>query len=125
MSETEETCIFCRIALGHSPAQIEYQDNDVVVIWDIEPNAPTHLLVISKKHIASVTALQDEDKPLVANMIMVAKEMAKRKGLETNGYRLVFNTGADAGQVVDHIHLHLLGGTHLGPMTDAKREMIT
>lgn len=118
MEQTD--CIFCYIAQGKSPAQIEYQDNLVVVFWDIQPNAPVHLLVVPRKHIPTMREVTKDDSATLSVMLTTAAEIARRKGLEKGGYRLVFNTGPNAHQVVDHLHLHILGGGDLGPMTNAK-----
>lgn len=113
----EDECIFCRIAAGRSPAQIEYQDSDVVVFWDIEPSAPTHLLVVPRKHIQTLHHASAEDKTLLGSILLAAAEVARRKGLDKEGYRIATNIGANAHQVVDHMHFHLLGGGDLGPMS--------
>ena len=118
--EQSESCIFCRIVTGSSPAHIEYEDNSVMVYWDINPNAPIHLLVISKKHIPTIDAAQDIDGDLLGKMLLTAKEIGRRKGLVDDGYRVVANVGANAHQVVDHLHFHILAGADLGPMTTAK-----
>jgi len=112
-----DNCIFCGIASGASPANIEYQDDEVVAFWDIDPKAPTHILIVPKKHISSVTELQEGDENLIGHMVLAAKMLAEKKGISEDGYRLVFNAGKHSGQVVDHIHLHLLGGKILGGMT--------
>lgn len=102
-------CLFCRIAAGEVPAKIVYRDVDVVAFKDIDPKAPTHLLVIPRKHIASLTQTGASDRPLLGYMLRVASELAKKEGIE-KGFRIVVNTGPEAGQSVDHLHLHLLGG---------------
>jgi len=118
-------CIFCRIAEGLSPAQIEFKDDEVVAFWDIEPNAPTHILIIGKKHIPSLQQATDSDKELLGRLLLTANEIARRKNLEQRGYRVVINTGSDAHQVVDHLHVHLLAGGDLGPMTNAERNPVS
>jgi len=120
MEPQDQNCIFCQIAAGHSPAQMEYQDADVVAFWDIQPSAPTHLLIVPKKHIARLSESVEEDQTLLGKMLYAAKEVARRKGLDADGYRVVLNNGGHAGQVVEHLHMHLLGGADLGPMTNAK-----
>jgi len=110
-----DDCLFCKIAKKEIPAKIRYEDDMFVAIDDIEPKAPVHILVLPKKHIPSIAALEDEDAKLIAKMILVARDIAKKAGIE-NGYRLVFNSGPDAGQTVDHLHLHILGGAKLGGM---------
>jgi len=107
-------CIFCAIGAHQSPAEIEYDDEEVVAFRDINPKAPVHIVIIPKKHVASLTELQEEDAALAGKMILVAKHLAEEKGISEDGYRLVINAGKHSGQVVDHIHLHLLGGKILG-----------
>jgi histidine triad (HIT) family protein len=109
-----DDCIFCQIASKTSPADLEYEDSEVVAFWDVNPKAPVHLLIVPIKHIPSITALQETDAPLIGKMVMVAKHLAEKKGISEDGYRLVLNAGRHSGQVVDHIHLHLLGGKILG-----------
>ena len=102
-------CIFCRIAEGKIPSDVVYQDDTVMAFKDIHPKAPTHILIIPKKHITSLAEISPEDLPVVTHMIEVANKIAKQKGV-SDGYRLVINTGGEAGQVVMHLHMHLLGG---------------
>lgn len=109
-----ENCIFCGIASKQSPAELEYDDGEIVAFGDINPKAPVHILIVPKKHITSVTELTEEDAPLIGKMVLVAKRLAVEKGISEDGYRLVMNAGKHSGQVVDHIHLHLLGGKILG-----------
>lgn len=111
-----DQCIFCGISNKNIPTDLIYEDNEIAAFNDIHPKAPIHILIVPKKHIASVAELKDDDGVLVGKMILVAKKLAEEKGIAENGYRLVFNTKKHAGQVVDHIHLHLLGGKVLGPM---------
>ncbi len=101
-------CIFCSIATKEQPAAVVKETADMIVFKDIKPSAPVHLLIVPKKHVVSVNDLTLEDRDMVANMIYMAKEVAAREGLK--GYRLSFNVGRAGGQLVDHIHLHLLGG---------------
>lgn len=108
-----EGCLFCRIAAGEIPAKLVYEDDDVVAFRDINPQAPTHILIIPRRHIASVNDLEAGDAELVGRLYLVARELAERDGIAQSGYRLVLNTGPGAGQTVDHIHLHLLGGRPL------------
>lgn len=105
---TTEACIFCAIAAKEKPADIVWENDTLLVFKDIKPSAPVHLLIVSKKHVSSIADLAPEDKALVADMIFAAKDIAMRQGLQ--GYRLCFNVGRAGGQLVDHIHLHLLGG---------------
>jgi histidine triad (HIT) family protein len=108
-----EGCLFCRIAAGEIPAKLVYEDDDVVAFRDINPQAPTHILIIPRRHIASVNDLEAGDAELVGRLYLAARELAEREGIAKSGYRLVLNTGPGAGQTVDHIHLHLLGGRPL------------
>ena len=103
-----DECLFCRIATGEMSAEIVHEDDDLVTFRDINPQAPTHILVIPRKHVASVDDLEPADAELVGKLFLAAKEVAADEGLE--GYRLVVNNGAEAGQSVFHIHLHVLGG---------------
>ncbi len=105
-------CIFCKIAAGEIPAEIVYQDDEVVAFRDINPQAPVHILVIPRAHLGSVAELQPDPAP--GHMIQVAAQIACQEGIEGTGYRLVFNAGPDAGESVPHLHLHLLGGRKLG-----------
>ena len=109
-------CLFCKIAKYEISAKIQYEDDDFIAFDDINPKAKIHILVIPKKHIPSVAALDDSDLALVGKLILKARDIAKEKGIDKTGYRLVFNSGTDAGAVVDHIHLHILGGIKLGPI---------
>ena len=106
-------CIFCKIVDKELPADILYEDNNVIVFKDIKPKAPLHILIVPKKHIPSINHLELEDKELMGEMFLAAKKMAKKQGVAKTGYRLVFDTGKNAGQTVDHLHLHLLGGKKL------------
>jgi len=103
-----DDCIFCQIASGKSPAEFEYQSETLVAFRDINPAAPVHILVIPKKHIDSIKTVRKEDRDLLGEMILVAKKIAADKGLE--GYKLIINCGRAGGQIVDHVHLHLMGG---------------
>ena len=103
------TCVFCRIAAGEIPARIVHDDELVVAFHDRSPVAPTHILVIPKRHVASLADARAEDAELLGRLVTVAAELAREEPL-TGGFRVVLNAGADAGQSVDHLHLHLLGG---------------
>jgi len=103
-------CLFCRIARGEIPATIVAQNDDCVAFRDIDPKAPTHVLVIPRAHVASLS--EATDPAVVGRLALMAADIAKREGLD-RGYRTVINTGPDAGQTVHHIHLHLLGGRQL------------
>ncbi len=102
--------IFLRIIRRELPAEIEYEDDEVIAIKDINPQAPVHILIIPKKHIRTLNDLTEEDIPLIGKMTLIAKQLAEAKGIADSGYRLVWNCNRDAGQTVFHIHLHLLGG---------------
>lgn len=107
------TCLFCKIVHGELPAEILYQDQDVMVFKDIAPQAPTHLLVIPKQHIATINDTDTKDELLLGHLILTAKKMSQQLGLSADGYRLVFNINQHGGQAVYHIHLHILGGRQL------------
>jgi histidine triad (HIT) family protein len=109
-----DDCIFCNIIAKQIPSEIMYEDDRVIVIKDIFPKAPVHLLVLSREHIPSITDLEARHEALLGHMILVAKDTAAKQGIAENGYKLIFNVGKHGGQVVHHIHLHLLGGKQLG-----------
>ena len=109
----EESCIFCRIASGGVPARVAFEDDEVFAFHDIDPRAPVHVLIIPREHIASLNVLTDGHGALVGKLHLTAKRLASELGVSDSGYRLVMNCGADAGQSVDHVHLHLLGGRPL------------
>ena len=106
-------CIFCQIIAGKIPGEILYQDEEVVAFRDINPQAPTHLLVIPRKHIVSLADLSEDESPLVGRMVSTANKLARKEGIAESGYRLVINSGKQGGQLVPHLHLHLLGGRQL------------
>jgi histidine triad (HIT) family protein len=108
-----EECIFCRIVAGEVPSDIVYQDEDFLAFRDISPQAPTHVLVIPKTHIASSAELTEGQQGLVGRLIIIAKNLAEKEGVAERGYRLVINCGPDGGQVVPHLHLHIIGGKRL------------
>ena len=103
-------CVFCKIVAGEIPSELLYQDEELIAFRDINPAAPTHLLVISRKHIPSLLQLTEADIPLIGQMTRVANQLAREHSIAESGYRLVINCGADAGQAVPHLHMHLLGG---------------
>ncbi len=107
---SDSHCLFCKIAGGEIPAKIVYQDDDVVAFEDINPQAPTHLLVISRTHIPSLDALDEGHEATVGRVVHLSAELARARGLAADGYRLVINCGMAAGQTVYHLHVHLLGG---------------
>jgi len=106
-------CIFCRIAAGEVPSDMVYQDQAFVAFRDISPQAPVHLLIIPKAHIGSLAELAEGEEELVGRLVMIAKNLAARQRIAEKGYRLVINSGADGGQQVPHLHLHLIGGRKL------------
>ena len=103
-------CIFCKIVSGDIQGNIVYRDEQTTAFRDINPAAPIHILIVPNKHIDSVNMLIVDDEPLIGHMFTTAKNIAAQEGIADNGYRLIINTNADAGQTVFHIHLHLLGG---------------
>jgi histidine triad (HIT) family protein len=106
----EEDCAFCKIIRGEKSADFLYRDESLVVFKDIRPHAPVHLLIVPRKHIRSMNDLAEQDKEIVLNMILKAREMAKKESIVDSGYRLVFNVERGGGQYIFHLHLHLLGG---------------
>jgi histidine triad (HIT) family protein len=107
------SCLFCHIAAGEIPARIAYQDEQVVAFHDVDPKAPTHVLVIPREHVPSVDAVEPRHGATLAAMVAAAQSVAREVGADRAGYRLVFNHGRDAGQSVDHLHVHLLAGRAL------------
>jgi len=103
-------CLFCKIIDREIPASIVYEDDSVLAFNDINPQAPTHVLIVPKRHIATLADLTDEDDALVGEIVRRAAALASERGIAAGGYRTVFNTNRDAGQTVFHIHLHLIGG---------------
>ena len=106
----EKSCNFCQIIRGEKPAEILYQDDSLVIFRDIHPHAPVHLLVVPKKHIRSLNDLTEQDKGIVSEMIWKAKEIANQQSISKPGYKLLFNVERGGGQVIFHLHMHLLGG---------------
>ena len=111
-----EECIFCRIGRGEIPSDLLYRDDQAFVIRDINPRTPTHLLVLPFEHVTYLASFTQDREVLLGHLVLVAREMAQREGLTESGYRLVINQGADSGQEVPHLHLHVLGGSRLGAM---------
>lgn len=107
-----DDCLFCKIGAKEVPAKVRYEDDDFIAFDDINPKAKIHVLLIPKRHIHSLAALEDSDQDLIGKLMFTAKKVAKEAGLDS--FRLVFNSGRDAGQAVDHLHLHILGGNKLG-----------
>ena len=105
-----DSCVFCKIISGELPGTIVFRDEQATAFRDIHPAAPTHILIVPNKHIASVNVLEGEDEQLIGHLFSVAGQLAKREGIDQSGYRLITNTGPNAGQTVYHIHVHLIGG---------------
>ena len=106
-------CIFCKIAAGEIPTELLYQDEDVIAFRDINPAAPVHLLIVPRKHIPYLIDLTEAEMPLIGHMTTVANRLAKEQGIAESGYRVVINCGKQGGQLVPHLHMHLLGGRAL------------
>jgi histidine triad (HIT) family protein len=106
-------CLFCKIVERTIPAALVYEDDLVVAFDDINPQAPTHTLVIPRKHVVSIAELQDVDAGLLGHLMLAGNKIAKLKGITDTGYRFVVNTGTHGGQTVFHLHLHVLGGRHM------------
>jgi len=107
-----DTCLFCRIVRKEIPAKIVAETDDIVAFRDVNPQAPVHILVVPRAHVPSLNEVTDPT--VLGKLAAVATDLARREGLAERGYRLVVNTNADAGQTVFHLHLHLLGGRHMG-----------
>ena len=106
-------CVFCEIVAGNIPADIRYHDEEVITFADINPVAPTHLLIIPRKHIPSLIHLPDAEMSLIGHMVKIANQLARDEGISESGYRLSISCGQQGGQVVPHLHLHLIGGRQL------------
>ena len=106
----DRDCIFCKIANGEIPADILYQNETLVVFRDIHPQAPVHLLIAPRKHIRSINDMEDADRQILSEMLFAAKKMAKQTSIAESGYRLFFNVERGGGQIIFHLHLHLIGG---------------
>ena len=106
-------CIFCKIVGGEIPADIVYEDEKYMAFKDINPKAPIHILIIPKKQIEKLSDIDDSNKNIIGDMVIVANKVAEQLGIDKTGYRVVINNGPDAGQEVYHIHMHLLGGKKL------------
>jgi len=107
------TCLFCRIAEGEIPAQVIRTTPDLVAFRDINPQAPTHVLIIPRRHISSIGTMEPRDAETIGTLFVAAREIAEAEGIAEGGYRMVVNAGPDAGQSVFHVHLHLLGGREM------------
>ena len=109
-----ENCIFCKIIKKEIPSQILYEDDEILAFRDINPVAPIHILVIPKKHITSLSEMEDGDEKIIGKIYKIINEIAEKQGFKENGYRVIVNCGKDGGQEVGHLHFHLLAGTQLG-----------
>ena len=106
-------CLFCKIVSGEIPCDKIYENDKLIAFRDIDPKAPTHILVIPKKHISSINELEISDQNLAGEILLAAKEIAKIENIESSGYRTIFYTNSDGGQTVYHIHMHVMGGRQL------------
>lgn len=109
----ERDCIFCRIARREAPGRVVYEDDRVVAFDDLHPKAPVHVLIIPRRHIPTLLDLQEADRDLAGHLLLVANRIARERGIDAGGFRLLINCNAGGGQVVFHLHLHLLGGKPL------------
>jgi len=110
-----QDCLFCKITHREIQAEFVYEDEDFVAFHDIKPRAPVHILIVPKKHIPTMNDITAEDSSLLGRLMLTAKAVAEKTGVASSGYRLIINCGKDGGQVIDHLHLHVLGGTTIGP----------
>ena len=106
-------CIFCKIVSGEAKSTVVYRDEQVAAFRDVHPVAPTHILIVPNRHIDSVGTLEPEDEPLMGHIFTVARRLAEDEGISQGGYRLITNTGANGGQTVFHLHVHLIGGQRM------------
>ena len=113
MTNASENCLFCKIVSGEIPATRVYENAEVVAFRDINPGAPVHVLIVPRQHIDNAHMLDAESSSVMAHMILAAQKVARDEKVDDSGYRLVMNNGADAGQSVNHLHMHLLGGRKL------------
>lgn len=109
----KEDCLFCRIAATEVPADIVFEDDTVIAFRDISPKAPVHILIIPREHITSAASLSDANGPMLGRLFAVAADLAREEGIARDGFRLVTNSGAAAGQSVNHLHFHLMGGRRM------------
>ena len=110
-----DDCVFCKIIKGEIPSEKVYEDDEIIAFKDINPAAPIHILVIPKKHIATLLDVKEEDSYLISKIFVVINKIAKQIGIEESGFRIIANCGKDSGQEVMHIHFHLLAGKTMGP----------
>jgi histidine triad (HIT) family protein len=111
--ELDKDCIFCKIVAGKVPTAFVYEDEDVVIFRDINPITPVHLLVVTRQHIPSLAEMTEDETPIVGKMIKAANQVAREQGISESGYRITFNSGPDSGQIIPHLHAHLMGGRPL------------
>jgi histidine triad (HIT) family protein len=110
----KEDCLFCRVAAMEIPADIVFEDDQVIAFRDINPKAPVHILLIPRAHITSAASLTEANGPMLGHMFAVAAQLARDEGIAKSGFRLTTNSGAGAGQSVPHLHFHLMGGRQMG-----------
>jgi len=108
-----ENCLFCKFVNKEVAAEIVFENDKILAFNDLKPIAPVHVLLIPKKHISRIDNLEVQDKELIGDLFLAVKEVAKKEGISETGYRLIINIGKNAGQTIDHLHLHLLGGKKL------------
>jgi len=113
VTEATQSCVFCKIARGELPANVVYQDEDVVAFQDIHPGAPTHILIVPRQHIVNLGEVDAQHTSLMGKLVVAAATIAREHGLGADGFRLVANTGVNGGQSVWHLHWHLLGGRRM------------
>jgi len=111
---SSDDCLFCKILDGEIPAELIYESDTAVAFRDVNPQAPTHVLVIPRKHIATINDIEQDDQEIIGSLYTAAREVAAKEGIADDGYRAVVNCGEGAGQTVFHIHLHVLGGRQMG-----------
>jgi len=111
---TDKNCPFCRIAAGDNDTEVVYQDEQITAFWDRHPGAPVHILIIPNRHYHSLNEVTEEDAGLLGRMVLKARDLAVELKVDQSGYRIFMNTGFDGGQTIFHMHLHLMGGRHLG-----------
>ncbi len=107
-------CLFCKIGAGEIPSNVVYEDDELLAFRDISPKAPTHILIIPKKHVASLADTTDAEAALLGKIQILARQLAEKEGIAESGFRVISNSGADSGQEVPHLHYHLVGGRKLG-----------
>ena len=107
-------CLFCRIVKKEIPSKILYEDGEALAFEDVNPQAPVHILIVPCRHIPSLSAAKEEDSECIGRLLSIARRIARERGISEDGYRVVINSGPAGGQTVDHLHLHLLGGRHMG-----------